>query len=255
MSKRSLKAEQAVYGYIRNYVDSNNDMNIPDSIKDLCVLFLILIFDILFKWDPYRGKLARDTQIQGTKLKFLSHADGHRTVIATPLILSAKYTRYEWEIQLIEWIAGDPYYDTDSTDSNDDDMCSIQMGYIDMDLYICDKNRLDKNKDWFDKNKINFADQLHNLEEEKYTHVIQFDNDQTEIEIMEEGRYDEVKGEFWIKQGDKCKLIFDFDTREVTFFYNDEKIEVVFKDIADTLTLAVSIYNCAIDCISFKGEL
>ena len=257
MSKSSLKAEQAVYGYIRNYVDINDDMNIPNSIKDLCALFLILIFDIPFKWDQYRGKFAGDTQIQGTKLKLASNTDEYRTVIAASPISSAKYTRYEWEIQLIEWILGDPYYDTDSADClhDPDDWCSFQMGYIDMDSYRFDKIYFDKAKNRFDKNKINFVRKLQDSYEEKYTHAIEFNNDMTEIEIMEENRYDKVKGELWIKQDDKCKLIFDFDTREVTFFYNDKQIEVVFKDIADTLIPAVGIYKCGIDCIFFKGAL
>ena len=232
MSSRSIKTEQAVYGFIRHYIDSKDKMNIPDSIKDLCALFLSLVFDIAFKWDPYRGDFAQDTEIQGTQLKFGQNTGNFRTVLAATPISSEKYTKYEWEITLTKWLSAD----------YNDDWCLLQMGYIDMELYT-------------NKQRIPFADFLSG---KKYEHCLNIASDRETIHVIggtNTVHDDEVGGRYEFKKDDKYKLVFDFDTKEVIFFYNDKEIGVVFKGIAGKLVPAVNLYMCAIDCTSFKGEL
>ena len=66
------RKRKIVHGYIRNHIDKKDELNIPDSIKHLCTLFLSLWFDIVFNWDPFRGDdhIAAGTSIDGPILQF-----------------------------------------------------------------------------------------------------------------------------------------------------------------------------------------
>ena len=75
------KREKIIYGFIRNYIDTNNDMNIPDSIKSLCAIFVSLYFDIEYEWNPNRGGYENDTIIEGKKLIFKESGPGHFRIV------------------------------------------------------------------------------------------------------------------------------------------------------------------------------
>ena len=78
-----------VYGYIRFHIESGNgkmNLQIPDSIKHLCEIFLFIWIDIPFNWDTCRGNkdVAKVTKIDGASLR---HNDVSRTIGQTSVLV------------------------------------------------------------------------------------------------------------------------------------------------------------------------
>ena len=238
-TKSKAKKEAAVYGYIRTKIDVDDDMNIPDSIKNLIAFFLALWFDIDFKWDTYRGRFDDSTKIDGGIIHFYPRKAGHwRTVLYEKPISGEEYSKYEWEITLTKWMHS----------SYRSKWCGVGMGYIPMKAY---ENKKEYNygenlgQIWeSDELSVNF------LSSAKYVTVNEYNPD-SRYGYSKWQKLESMKCE--LNQGDKCKLVFDFEEKEIRACYNDKLVEVVRREIPDKFVPAVTLYKCEIECTMFMG--
>ena len=224
-----------MHGYIGHHIEK--ELEIPDAIKQLCALFLSLWFDIKFEWDPDRGGLDNDTTINGTTVTFGPNRVGHfRMVLSANLISCRIYSKYEWEITLKDW-----------NEKNWGDNRYFYIGFVNTPKEKS-VTRYDKGfKEW--------------QETREYQHSIIVNNyggeDDTSIEAVVETNdgsygYDEIATPK-IKEGDRFKVVFDFETRDGTLYHNDKMICIVFKDIPDEFIPGVALYYCVINCSLFRG--
>ena len=215
-----------LYGYIRLFIEINQDLNIPDSIKQLCLSFISLYIDINFEWNPYRGGFEKDTIIEDTKISTKQFIDDHRIVLSKNIISMKKYQKYEWEVTLVSW--GDDMFGT-----------LFDMGYIDIPIEKTVKRYEIGMRDDYETSKYHHKIMI--LKLGSFSYINCYNKTITEVASPE------------IKEGDRFRLVFDFRTRAATLYYNDKQLRVVFKDLPDEFVPAVSLEKCIINCSMFRG--
>ena len=230
MSTNNIEKVLLIYGYIRENIEK--EMAIPDAIKELCVLFVSLWFDIKFEWSPDRGWYEDDTIIDKTAVRYIKGSD-YRIVLSKNLISSKKYLKYEWEITLTNWTR---HFGL---------LHNIYIGFVDIPI---------------EKSVCRFNNGLKedpNTKNNQHGILISYIHGVTSIKLVKDtgiGRHRfQSVSQSKIKQGDRFKICFDFDTREGILYHNDEKICVVFKDIPNEFIPTVSLYKSDINCSRFRG--
>ena len=121
----------------------------------------------------------------------------------------------------------------------------LNIGYIDMELY---NSKSDLNRLYEDK-------LMENSTNRQFEHGISFGTYDKGFQKSIGGKLENSHKNVKFKKGDRCKMLIDFDKKDITLFYNDEEVEVVFTDIPDQICLAISLYDCAIKCVSYRGGL
>ena len=230
MSAETAKREKIVYGYVRTIEHEENNIEIPDSIKKLCALFLTLYYDLKFSWDPNRGGFEKDTTINGTKLTFTPEVPHFRKVLSNQIIsIEDRYSKYEWEIILIDW-------DKEKYGP----WCHLYIGYIDITKLSPFIIRYDKSL-------------CENYQRPEQALAIHKKNNGLRYNTKSNGwKASDLKFEF--HEGDRFKVIFDCKTMNTTFYHNDQEIEILHEfKFADKIRPAVSLYRCEIECSVFRG--